>query len=340
MKSKTKVDIVVIGINAEKTLGNCLSSIINSESEFLEMCVFYVDGGSTDSSVDIAKSFEGVKILTVESENPTPGRQRNAGWKAGTAGYIQFLDSDTLLNKTWLSRALPILEENDIGAVCGLREELNPEKSIYNWIANIEWNPAYGEIEEFGGDVLTKRDVLSLSAGYDDDLIAGEDPDLSYKIRKHGYRIIRLDTPMTKHDLSMYHLAQYWKRSYRSGHAFAEIQNRYKDMWRASVRRIIFRGGGFVFLELLSTILFIFNISLGILFCVLGFILLLRPRLFLSKVFKDYFCLTDKQAKLYAWHVSVVVLPQFFGILRYWAGRFFHLPLRNKRKLLSTGGIR
>jgi len=46
--------------------------------------------------------------------------------------------------------------------------------------------------------------------------------------------------------------------------------------------------------------------------------------------------LNNKEAKIYGWHCSMVVLPQFFGIIRFYVGKLFNKPLKNKRRNLKT----
>ena len=56
-------DIVIIGLNAEKTLQRCIESIKeNSYSQNL-ITIIYSDGGSIDNSVKIAESIEEIKVV-------------------------------------------------------------------------------------------------------------------------------------------------------------------------------------------------------------------------------------------------------------------------------------
>ena len=58
--------------------------------------------------------------------------------------------------------------------------------------------------------------------GFRDDLIAGEEPELCVRLRAAGWRIFRLDHPMTLHDAAMTRFGQWWRRIQRSGYAFAQ----------------------------------------------------------------------------------------------------------------------
>ena len=58
--------------------------------------------------------------------------------------------------------------------------------------------------------------------GFNSTLIAGEEPELCVRIRQNGWKILRLDAEMTRHDAQMRRFGQWWKRMLRGGHAFAE----------------------------------------------------------------------------------------------------------------------
>jgi hypothetical protein len=58
--------------------------------------------------------------------------------------------------------------------------------------------------------------------GYRSNLIAGEEPELCVRLRATGWKIWRLDEEMTLHDAAMTRIAQWWKRTMRSGYGYAE----------------------------------------------------------------------------------------------------------------------
>ena len=345
-----EVDCVIIGVNCEKTLERCIRSILSGNYPEKQLHLFYSDGGSTDGSVAIARQFREVTVIELNPENPTPGLGRNAGWKECHAPYVQFLDSDTILDPDWLIAAVHAMDAPEVGAVRGYRREQHPEQSFFNWIGDLEWNAAPGACDSFGGDILIRRTALETSGGYDEDLVAGEDPELSWRIGQRGWKIIMLDALMTKHDLAMLKTSQYLKRSFRSGYGFAAVQSRVaatgSDFWKADLRRILTKSAGFFFFSIAGLILLglliykghlIFALA-GSAFCfIAGCSMLLSPRLFKVGKFMRENNLSRTDAKKYAWHCSLVVLPQFFGIIRFFVGCSLNKPLTNKRSTLKTG---
>ncbi len=339
------IDCVLIGVNCSKTLARCIDSVFASDYPKEKIYLFYVDGGSSDKSRDIAEGYESVTVIALNPEYPTPGLGRNHGWKKGSSELVHFLDSDTILNPDWLKIAVKAMDEEQIGAVMGLRKEMHPEHSIYNWIGNIEWNGPIGESSCFGGDVLLRRKVLEKMNGYDELLVGGEDPELSRRIIRAGWKIIRLDARMTQHDLAMKTVRQYLARAFRSGYGFAAVRKREaeagSDFWKYEFQKIVIKGGVF-FICLISSLLILLihpssaNIALALLTAVPGTAILLNPRLFKVKKFMLENKLNNKEARTYAWHCSLVVLPQLFGLLRFYVGLITNNPLKNKRNTLAT----
>lgn len=339
MKQKTfDVDCVIIGVNAKATLKQCIESVIQSKYEKGKIYIYYVDGGSTDRSVEIAEKFHEVKIIEIKQEYPSPGAGRNAGWKAGLSPFVQFLDSDTLLDPNWIKIAIVAMSKNT-GAIRGKREEMHPEASVFNWIGNQEWNAPPGECDSFGGDVLVRRSALEETGGYDEILVGGEDPELSQRIRLKNWKIVQLDELMTKHDLAMTSVSQYWKRGYRTGYGYAALTSRFlsvtKGFWFYESIRIFIRGGGFILLSTIGIVLTFLNLKASLLLAP-ALLLLFYPRLFRIPHFMITKGFTVEKAKTYAWHCALIVIPEFFGILRFFAGALVGYPLRNKRINLKT----
>ena len=339
------IDCVLIGINCCKTLGRCIDSVFACDYPKDKVHLYYVDGGSTDRSIEIARDYENVTVITITPEYPTPGLGRNHGWRRGSSPLVQFLDSDTILDKEWLKRASGAMHNDNAGAVLGFRKEMHPEFSVYNWIGNIEWNGPVGESSCFGGDVLIRREALDKTSGYDEVLVGGEDPELSRRIIREGWKIVRIDALMTQHDLAMKTVRQYLARAFRSGYAFAAVRTREakagSDFWKSELDKIMIKGGAFFTCIIFAIAIAIIERSqtrplLALLTAGPGIAILFNPRLFKVKKFMRENNLNRKEARKYAWHCSLVVIPQLFGIVRFYVGLVTSNPLKNKRNILKT----
>ncbi len=57
------VDCVIVGRNCAHTLARCIESVKSVEYTRGEVRVIYVDGGSADGSVALAKGYDGVEVV-------------------------------------------------------------------------------------------------------------------------------------------------------------------------------------------------------------------------------------------------------------------------------------
>ena len=223
-----QLGIVVIGRNEGDRLKRCLRSVVDQGH-----CV-YVDSGSTDGSVAFAQSI-GVDVIQLDLAIPfTAARARNAGFTHlhqihPEIDYVQFIDGDCEMVSGWLIAASQVLEEKlDIVAVCGLRRERHPEKSLYNRICDLEWQLVIGspgEVEHFGGEVMVRAEAFKAVGGYNNRVIAAEDDDLSVRLRLAGGELWCLDRICSLHDANMYQFRQWWQRAKRCGYAFAQVSS-------------------------------------------------------------------------------------------------------------------
>jgi glycosyltransferase involved in cell wall biosynthesis len=231
------LSIIVIGRNEGQRLIRCLGSIRNVKNPDQIAETIYVDSGSTDGSPEIAASF-GVRVISLNTVHPTAALGRETGWRSASSEFILFLDGDTILHPEFPAKALDVISADPtIAAVWGQLREVNPAASLYNRVLDLDWIFPIGEVNLCGGNVLVRRQALEVAGGYDTSLIAGEEPELCCRIRAHGYHILNIDVPMVGHDLAMTRFRQYWKRSVRTGYAYAEVSSRYQNseeqFWQA-----------------------------------------------------------------------------------------------------------
>lgn len=73
---------------------------------------------------------------------------------------------------------------------------------------------------------MIRSKVFQDIGGFRDDVIAGEDAELSSRIRAAGYKLWHADELMTQHDIAITSFSAYWLRCYRGGHAFAQVADR------------------------------------------------------------------------------------------------------------------
>jgi GT2 family glycosyltransferase len=218
-----RVGVVAIGRNEGERLRRCLDSISGSG-----MTIVYVDSDSSDGSQDLARA-RGVHVVELDlSRAFTAARARNEGFEAlmelsTGLEFVFFVDGDCEVVEGFLEQAVAQMDlRRDVAVVCGRRLEKFPNATLYNLLADMEWNTRVGEADSCGGDALMRTIVFRNEGGYDPGLISGEEPELCLRLRRRGFKIIRADLDMTLHDAAMTRFGQWWNRALRTGYAAIE----------------------------------------------------------------------------------------------------------------------
>ena len=228
LKSESRVRtpllaVVVIGRNEGERLRISLSSVVGKTA-----LTVYVDSGSMDDSLLLARQLN-AEVVELDASVPfTAARARNAGFKRAMTllpqtEFVQFVDGDCELAMGWLHTAKDFLESSPSVAVAfGQQRERNCERSIYNRLCDMEWAVAPGQVKACGGCAMMRADAFVQVGGFREDLIAGEEPEMCVRLRARGWQIHSLPQPMATHDAAMTHFSQWWRRTVRSGYAFAQ----------------------------------------------------------------------------------------------------------------------
>lgn len=238
------VGVVVIGRNEGERLMVCLDAL--GRCGALPEHVVYVDSGSSDGSVERVRA-RGVTVIELQPPF-TAAKGRNAGYRhllqtAPDLAAIQFVDGDCEYFPAWLQVASQLLrDDRSVCAVTGMQRERRPEATVFNRLCDVEWTGVVGEIDTFAGNVMISTSALRATGdGYNEDLIAGEDPEFSIRVKKAtGQRIVRIDEPICLHDVDMTKVSQWWKRNVRSGHAYAQVSRMHGEaplhFWKKETR--------------------------------------------------------------------------------------------------------
>ena len=214
------IGVVVIGRNEGRRLQECLAGLVG-----VAQALVYVDSGSTDESAHRARSL-GVETIELTPDKPfTAARGRNEGARRLAAAYpsvtyVQFVDGDCVVHSDWLRAGREYLAAHgDVAAVTGRLQEERPAASCYNRLAQMEWDEPAGEVDQCGGIAMMRLAAWSAVGGFREVQSEGEEPELCWRLRAAGWRIVRTANPMARHDADMQHFGQWWQRCVRGGRA-------------------------------------------------------------------------------------------------------------------------
>ena len=213
-----EVTIIIVGKNEDKILNRCFKSACSLTNN-----VIYVDSDSTDKSVEIAKSYTNIKIISLETKNyfHTASLARSIAAKEVKTKYIQFIDADMTLEKEWIIEAKNKLNsDNTLAAVVGYKKE-------YYSLDSNEYKLKKDKKEFFpdylSGAFMIKKQAYDKSKGFDPLVPWDEERDLYLRILKNKGKVLYLNTLMANH---------YDYKTKNRGLKFILLNEKHKCFWR------------------------------------------------------------------------------------------------------------
>lgn len=181
------VSVVIPAFNEEKYIASALESLEEQDYPTDRYEVIVVDNGSTDATATVAQDFD---VRLVRRPNESIGGVRNAGIEVAEGEVIAFLDADCVAPPGWLEEAVDVLVDRSVGAVGGSCTV--PETG--SWVERARWTHPPSSQRNVkalaSSSLIARRDVLEQVGGFNDELGAAEDDDLSTRVREAGYCLI------------------------------------------------------------------------------------------------------------------------------------------------------
>lgn len=217
--------IVIRTLNEARFLGEALTAIENQtvKSESIEIVI--VDSGSTDDTLDIARSHH-CKIVQMKKEDFTFGRALNVGCAAASGEYLVFLSGHCIpTTGEWLANLIAPLESGEAVYTYGRQE--GSQLSAYSEIQHFnKYFPASAEVRPMKGFSNNANAALTRSVWkrypFDEALTGLEDMALAKELLANSYRVTY------QADASVYHIhtetfAQTTHRYQREAYALCDI---------------------------------------------------------------------------------------------------------------------
>jgi len=265
MKTQPAISMVVIGFNEAGNLHNTFNAIknMNYPAHLLEL--IYVDSGSVDNSIEIAKQY--CDKVFIEPEWPTAARNRNMGLIECSHPYCHFLDGDIEIDPDYIQHAVNKLLETDVQVVCGYLEEKS-KKGLGKILLHDYSNRNPGLINAPGAGGTFLKDALIEINGWDERIPRGEEMEIGNRLIKSGYKIWYIDCKMGIHDFGITNLFKYAKKQINEGMSIGAVtKNPSTDNFYNHIRILANRNILFHFIVLMILTL---SIILGNLWIIAG----------------------------------------------------------------------
>lgn len=115
LENSLTLTIVIPVYNEQDHLVNCLESI--ARQTVLPDEVIVVDNNSTDRTVEMAKRYDFVRVVTAQKQGVAYAR--DAGFDAAASALIGRLDADTVLPENWVEDVLAAYSQHQDFALTG-----------------------------------------------------------------------------------------------------------------------------------------------------------------------------------------------------------------------------
>lgn len=198
-----KVSIYIPAYNAEKTIEQTISSVLNQTYKFDEIIV--IDDNSSDDTRTLINKFKNIKLIKNKT-NMGLGYNRNLGIKTCNNSIIASIDADVVLNPEWLNIIMTNFQVDE-NVMCGgkmteklIQNKFNAWRAKYysqNWGESDLDNPPF----LFGCNTVQSKKIWEKVGGYDENLLTnGEDIDYANKIKSISkYRLKYCSKALCEH---------------------------------------------------------------------------------------------------------------------------------------------
>jgi glycosyltransferase involved in cell wall biosynthesis len=185
--------VVIPAYNAEKFLRPAAESVLGQTFHDLELVI--VDDGSSDATLQVARSIVDRRVIVLALSNGGPARARNAGSRLRCSEFIAYLDADDLWDSGKLEAQVAYLESHpgDVGVGCFMRYVSNSERALGQTgqvVGESELlRVARGELFPFPtSSLVVRRAAFDLLGGFDESFrFAGaEDIEFYSRLARQG----------------------------------------------------------------------------------------------------------------------------------------------------------
>lgn len=189
------VSVVIPAYNEEESIAKTLRSLEKQDYDG-KWEVIVVDNNSTDKTSAEAKKFsKKLNLRVILEKKKGRGNARATGAKEAKGNFIFYTDADARVPKNWISGMLKYFDNPKVVAVTGPWEIKDLGNSVWveflnsyivQEVAVLPYTLVTGMHWLTGFHMAIRKEAYEKSGGFDPELNAHEDIDISERLRKIG----------------------------------------------------------------------------------------------------------------------------------------------------------
>jgi succinoglycan biosynthesis protein ExoA len=201
-RDRVVITAVVPTFNEEAHIGACLVSLLNQTGVDGDVEILVVDGGSSDRTATIVRSFPefGSRIRLIYNPRRLQVHAWNLALREARGEFYAMISAHAEYGPTYFADCLAVMRRSGAAAVGGVQRPYgsNGIERAIAWcmsssfgIGNARFR--YTDREEEADSVFamfTRRSTVEELGGFDETLPFDEDSDLSYRMRRAGGKIV------------------------------------------------------------------------------------------------------------------------------------------------------
>jgi len=228
------ISIILPVKNAEPFIKDAVDSILNQSYRNFELIV--IDDGSSDRTVNILESYNDERIVIFKRENLGLIAQLNFGLNVSKGNLIARMDADDIAHPEKLRTQYDFLENNNDIHLVGTNFEFIDDNG--KTIMQKKLPERHEEIEfmmpfidsVLHSSILTYKNVLADSGGYNPDYSAVEDDELFLRLLSKGYKMHNIQKSLYRYRLIERPFSHYENQNilyYKCGLQY--LENKYSE---------------------------------------------------------------------------------------------------------------
>lgn len=187
------VSVIITTLNEESNIVRCLKSI-KQQQDHGQIEIILVDNHSSDQTVTLAKSYVSKTIIAGWERS----RQRNIGAKKAQGSWLLFVDADMELTPNVVAECLSLAQSKILPPIIAINEQSVGE-TFWGRVLACEKNCYQGLTWLCAARFFPRKFFLELG-GYDENLVAGEDWDLTQRFLEQGFSMFFTKSQIIHHE--------------------------------------------------------------------------------------------------------------------------------------------